>query len=515
MPRLTRIKGGNKPATKSPSSVPGTTKPRPKSGTTGKNANSVLSAEPARSKRRQQSEGPAPRASKKFKADRATNDTPSQKLDIYVFGDGESGELGLGPKPIQGKKPTNVRYPRRNTLLDPTTVGVVQVAVGGMHCIALTYDQKIITWGVNDNVALGRDTTWEARTRDIDQDSDAEDSDEESDLNPKECTPTSILMENFGKNIPTFVQVAATDSASFVVTSEGSVYGWGTFSANDGIFGFSTKDAIQAAKTKDHEKKLQRKPVPVLHLTKIKSIATGNNHVVALDSNGKAYTWGAGEQNQLGRRIIERTRYASLTPCRLALSKIKQVASGAFHSFAISENGLVYAWGSNNFGQTGIVDRAGESDAVIPRPIIVESLRPYKIREITGGEHHSIACTDDGKLLVWGRCDEGQAGFKLENLAEQDLLFDSRGKPRILLKPTLVSGIHAVSVAAAIDNSIAVTAEGKAYSWGFSANYRTGLGTDETVKEATLLAKGDIANRKITFAGCGGQFSILAGPARG
>ena len=167
-----------------------------------------------------------------MKAHRATNDTPSQKLDIYVFGEGESGELGLGPKPIQGIKPTDVRYPRRNTLLDPATVGVVQVAVGGMHCIALTYDQKIITWGVNDTVALGRDTTWEAPTRDIDQDSDAEDSDEEIDLNPKECTPTSIPMENFGKNLPTFVQVAATDSASFVVTSEGSVYGWGTFSVS-------------------------------------------------------------------------------------------------------------------------------------------------------------------------------------------------------------------------------------------------------------------------------------------
>jgi regulator of chromosome condensation len=279
--------------------------------------------------------------------------------------------------------------------------------------------------------------------------------------------------------------------------------------------GFSTEDAIQAVKRKDDEKRLQRKPVPVLHLTKIKSIATGNNHVVALDSKGKAYAWGTGEQNQLGRRIVERTRYSSLTPCRLALSKIKQIACGAFHSFAIGEDGLVYAWGSNNFGQTGITDGAGEGDAVIYTPTVVESLRPYKIRQITGGEHHSIACTDDGKLLVWGRCDEGQAGIKLENLAEQDFLFDGRGKPRILLKPTLVPGIHAVSVAAAIDNSIAVTAEGKAYSWGFSANYRTGLGTEETVEEATLLDKGNVANKKITFAGCGGQFSILAGPAQG
>jgi regulator of chromosome condensation len=68
----------------------------------------------------------------------------------------------------------------------------------------------------------------------------------------------------------------------------------------------------------------------------------------------------------------------------------------------------------------------------------------------------------------------------------------------------VVPGIHAVSVAAAIHNSIAVTAEGKAYSWGFSDNYRTGLGTEETVDKPTLLEKGNVANKKITFAGCGG-----------
>jgi regulator of chromosome condensation len=159
----------------------------------------------------------------------ALNIPPTEKLDIYVCGDGESGQLGLGPKPFEGKKPTNVKRPRRNRLLDATTVGVVMVAAGGMHCVSLTHDQKIITWGVNDNGALGRDTTWEAPTRDIDQESNSEDSDDEADLSPKEITPTAIPTEIFGKIIPTFVHVVASDNASFVLTSEALVYGWGTF----------------------------------------------------------------------------------------------------------------------------------------------------------------------------------------------------------------------------------------------------------------------------------------------
>ena len=108
----------------------------------------------------------------------------------------------------------------------------MQIAAGGMHCVALTKGQQILTWGVNDNGALGRDTTWEAPTKDLDAASDSgSDSDDGDDtgMNPKECTPTAIPAESFGKGRKGFVQVVATDSASFALTAKGHVYGWGTF----------------------------------------------------------------------------------------------------------------------------------------------------------------------------------------------------------------------------------------------------------------------------------------------
>ena len=117
-----------------------------------------VTEKPAPNKKRQGLNEPISKPAKRLKA-AALNTPPTEKLDIYVCGEGESGELGLGPKPIEGKKPTHVKRPRRNGLLDATTVGVVQIAAGGMHCVSLTHDQKIVTWGVNDNGALGRDTT--------------------------------------------------------------------------------------------------------------------------------------------------------------------------------------------------------------------------------------------------------------------------------------------------------------------------------------------------------------------
>jgi len=74
-------------------------------------------------------------------------------------------------------------------------------------------------------------------------------------------------------------------------------------------------------------------------------------------------------------------------------------------------------------------------------------------------------------------------------------------------------GLSAVFVAAGIDDSIALREKGEAYSWGFSSEYRTGQGTQETVDVPTQIQNTALAGKKITFAGCGGQFGVLAGPA--
>lgn len=121
---------------------------------------------------------------------------------------------------------TDVKRPRLNPLLDAKKVGVVAIATGGMHCIAITRDNKILTWGVNDQGALGRDTPKRVREEGDDEDSDSDDDD--SGLNPAESTPGVVDNKYFPEGTK-FVQVAASDSASFVLTGDGFVYGWGTF----------------------------------------------------------------------------------------------------------------------------------------------------------------------------------------------------------------------------------------------------------------------------------------------
>lgn len=154
------------------------------------------------------------------------NTAPTERLDVYVFGGGEMGELGLGTD--KGTK--NVKRPRINKFLNAEKVGVVQVATGGMHCVALTHDNKIITWGVNDQGACGRDTSWDGGLKDMDEKSDGSDDGEDDDngLNPNEATPMAIPTDAFPEDVK-FVQVAAGDSNAFALTEDGLVYGWGTF----------------------------------------------------------------------------------------------------------------------------------------------------------------------------------------------------------------------------------------------------------------------------------------------
>lgn len=152
------------------------------------------------------------------KTSQRINKPPTAPLEIFVFGDGSCGQLGLGSKTVNGESPTEAMQPRLNKVLSPKDAGIVQFACGGMHTVALTRDNKILTWGVNDLSALGHATNVE------------EDDDDE--LNPAESTPGPVDVSGLEPNMR-WAQVAASDNASFALTEDGHVYGWGTFRVNE------------------------------------------------------------------------------------------------------------------------------------------------------------------------------------------------------------------------------------------------------------------------------------------
>ncbi|KAI1811973.1 RCC1/BLIP-II [Poronia punctata] len=431
------------------------------------------------------------------------NPVPSDPLDVFVFGEGSSGELGLGSKKHEGKKPIDVKRPRINHNLDAEKTKIVDIACGGMHVVALTQDNRVLTWGVNDDKALGRDTNWSGGVRDVDaEDSDSEDEDDTG-VNPRESTPGEIEKGDL-QDGDIICKVAATDSASFVLTQDGFVYGWGTFRGADGIIGFAEGIRVQPT------------PMLIAPLQDITELACGSNHVLAKDVNGKVWTWGSGGQYQLGRKPITRHGGPTATlrpePCGMFGKRhyAVSIAAGSYHSFYIDNAQRVWSWGLNNYAQTGHYDDTGKDDAMVLQPKMVESLEDAKVESIVGGEHHSVACTSEGRVLTWGRVDGHQVGQPADLFNEDNAVFDENKRPRILLTPSRVPDIDAKFVAAGVDTSFIIDKEGRVYSWGFSANYQTGQGTTDDIEVPTLIDNSAIRDREMVWAGAGGQYSIVA-----
>jgi regulator of chromosome condensation len=166
---------------------------------------------------------------------------------------------------------------------------------------------------------------------------------------------------------------------------------------------------------------------------------------MALDERGKVFTWGCPEQNQLGRRCVQRElKESALRPGGVGFKRgvhIQKIACGSYHSFALDTKGRVYAWGLNNFAELGVEDGAGDSDAAVLDATLIDSLSKQKIVDICGGEHHSLACTEDGKLLTWGRIDGNQVGLSKELFNEDNVIYDEHKRPRILKQPTVLPGM--------------------------------------------------------------------------
>ncbi|KAI0439394.1 RCC1/BLIP-II [Xylaria telfairii] len=431
------------------------------------------------------------------------NPVPTTPLDIFVFGEGSSGELGLGSRKYDGKKPIDVKRPRINHNLGAEDVGVVDIACGGMHAIALTKDNRVLTWGVNDDKALGRDTTWAGGVRDADAEDSDDDDDDDTGINPRESTPAQIDDGDLDET-DIICKVIATDSASFLLTTDGFVFGWGTFRGADGIIGFAKDIRVQPT------------PMLIAPLQDITDIACGSNHVIAIDIHGKVWTWGSGGQFQLGRKPV--TRHAGPTatlqpqPCGMFGKRhyATDIAAGSYHSFYTDNQGRVWSWGLNNYSQTGHHDDTGKDDAMVLQPKLVESLQSMEIEQIAGGEHHSVARTKDGQLLTWGRVDGHQVGQPADLFAEDNAIFDENKKPRILIKPTAVPDLDTKFVAVGVDTSFAIDKAGHVHSWGFSANYQTGQGTTDDIEVPTMIDNSAIRSREITWAGAGGQFSVVA-----
>ncbi|GKU90068.1 hypothetical protein SLEP1_g4112 [Rubroshorea leprosula] len=86
---------------------------------------------------------------------------------------------------------------------------------------------------------------------------------------------------------------------------------------------------------------------------------------------------------------------------------IRFVASGcaSCHCVALDVEGRCYTWGRNEKGQLGHGDKIQRD-----RPTVVSGLSKYKIVKAGAGRSHTVVVTDDGNSLAFGWNKHGQLG---------------------------------------------------------------------------------------------------------
>ncbi|XP_026302017.1 E3 ubiquitin-protein ligase MYCBP2 isoform X8 [Apis mellifera] len=148
----------------------------------------------------------------------------------------------------------------------------------------------------------------------------------------------------------------------------------------------------------------------------------------------------------IGGSDIERgdaARIASIPPARVPIpneSPVVQVSCGLHHTVVLLQNGEVYTFGSNIYGQLGVGDLIAHVG-----PVHVKL--PGIATQVAAGSNHTVVLTSKGEVVTFGAYQKGQLGInwwngqnELSNSSSQINRRSDRTQPRHCF-PTVVPNI--------------------------------------------------------------------------
>ena len=184
----------------------------------------------------------------------------------------------------------------------------------------------------------------------------------------------------------------------------------------------------------------------------------------AIDEQGRAWCWGAGEHGQLGGG--PGSQAPADTPVAVTGSeRFAAVSTGFDHTCALNESGMAWCWGNNHHRQVGGGQTANET-AFTPQPVDAK----YAFTAVSAGRDHSCALDEAGQAWCWGSDVTGQLGAGTAGA--------NTGVP------VRVEGLTAAtSVAASWNHSCAVDTAGQAWCWGSDDSGQLGNGNNTAPNE--------------------------------
>ncbi|XP_042467016.1 ultraviolet-B receptor UVR8-like isoform X1 [Zingiber officinale] len=341
----------------------------------------------------------------------------------------------------------------------PTEVPIVKAAAGWAHCVAVTAQGDVYTWGWKECVPTGRimrDQSFPGGT--------SEKEEKHGGFLSDQASPRSQGSRTSGSGFDSRVGDENTKRRRINSVKVGPE------SSSSGDEALSAPPCLVILNVGVH----------------ISIVATGGRHTLALSDAGQVWGWGYGGEGQLG--LGSRIRNVSSphpVPClestsfskerssiamkgnqdgqsyKLIGSSVTTIACGGRHSAAVTDTGVLLTFGWGLYGQCG----QGSTDDEL-NPTCVSSLLGVEIQGIAAGLWHTVCTSIDGAVYTFGGNQFGQLGTG-SDLAET--------LPKLLDHPCLENK-NAKVVSCGARHSAMMTEDEQVFCWGWNKYGQLGLG---------------------------------------